>query len=316
MTATIQNILGTTMSPVREVVIRTESGSELRAVLKIYDRRFGLDLRHVNRHPDPHRGVHEDAFLSFVERGKITGFLEEHDREGKERGTPVRASWYLDEAEDGRAMYEAALWQECADSFECETEAYSRLSDLQGDLIPQMYAHVRITGADETQPPSPSTARYFEIRGVLLEAIGGYKLWDIATAPEAPADPGAWQAIIQNACNAAHEINTRGVYMEDCAARNVVVDARTQKPFIVDLAQCEFRDKLAEMWREMDDNDEDWDPDVEYWQLMQQSNNPAKIGSPMVRQLQLQRGIELQGITYPDYDGIIRDVRRKKGLKS
>lgn len=275
------------MSLVREVIVRTQSGSELRAVLKIYDRRFGLDLRQVKRHPDPHRAVHKDAFWSFVERGQMTGFLREHERETKEQGTPVQASNYLDGTQDGRARYEAALWRECAEHFECETEAYSRLSDLQGRLIPHMYAHVRITNAYETQPPSPSTAPYFEIRGVLLQAISGYRLWDIATAPEAPANPGAWQAIIQSACNAAYEINRRGVVMEDCAPRNVVVEARTQRPFIIDLAQCEFRDRLAEVWREMDDtDDEDWNPDVEYWQLMRQSNNPGKIGATIVRQLQ------------------------------
>jgi hypothetical protein len=304
------------MSTVREIVVPTQSGSELRAVLKIYDRRFGLDLRQVNGHPDPHRAVHEHAFQSFVKDGKMTGFLRDHEQKTRDQGSAVWASSYLDKTQYGRARYEAALWQECANHFECETEAYSRLSQLQGSLIPYMYAHVRITGANETQPSSPSTARYFEIRGVLLQAIGGYKLWDIATAPGAPANPAAWPAIIQSAANAAHEINKRGVFMEDCAPRNVVVDSRTQRPFIIDLAQCEFRDRLAEVWQAIDDDDddEDSDPDVRYWQLMRQSNNPGKIGAPMVRRLQLQKGMKLQGLTYPDYDGIIRDLRRRKGL--
>jgi hypothetical protein len=216
----------------------------------------------------------------------MPGFLQEREREIEEEG-PVWASDYLDGTQEGRARYEAALWQECADLFECETEAYSRLSDLQGKLIPHMYAHVRITNAGETQPPSPSTAHYFEIRGVLLQYIDGYKLWDIATAPQAPADRAKWQGIIQRACNAAYEINRRGIFMEDCAPRNVVVDARTQRPFIIDLAQCEFKDRLAKIWREKEWIDDDWDAEIDYWQLMQSRNNPGSIGAPMARQLEI-----------------------------
>jgi hypothetical protein len=33
------------MSPVMEVTVRDGSGSNIRAVLKLYDRRFGPDLR-------------------------------------------------------------------------------------------------------------------------------------------------------------------------------------------------------------------------------------------------------------------------------
>jgi hypothetical protein len=38
--------------------------------------------------------------------------------------------------------------------------------------------------------------------------------------------------------------------MDDCGPRNVVVDARQQKPFIIDLAQCRSKDSMAKEWLE------------------------------------------------------------------
>jgi len=184
-----------------------------------------------------------------------------------------------------------------------------------------MYALVRVAPGDPSGCAaadllsSPDTAPYFEVKGVLLQVIDGYKLWDIATTPGAPADPKAWPAIIQAAIDAAHEINKRGVFMEDAAPRNVVVDAQTQKPFIIDLAQCHFRDKMVEGWRERPwSQDKGWDPDVEYWEWMQQRNNPAAVGVVMKPRLLLQKGMELD-LNFPDHEKLTRDIKREKGLE-
>ncbi len=337
VTALITKLFPLTMSSVREVVIQTKSGAEFRAILKLYDRRFGLyhrqvmgELPHQGENEGAfrsfvvvHCGEHEGAFQSFVQQGNMAPFLQELEQDKKTSLIAVPASHYYERTPEGHARYEAALWKECIEHFECETEAYSRLSYVQGTRIPRMYAHVRIAPANAFPDApadllsSPQTAPYFEVRGVLIELIDGYQLWDIANALGAPSDPEAWPPIIQTASDAAHEINKRGIFMEDCAPRNVVVDARTQKPFIIDLAQCRFKDRMVEDWREMEwDDDDDWDPDVEYWEQMRQSKNPADIGCVMGPRLRLEKGMELHGITFPDYDGIIEEIKRRKGLRA
>jgi hypothetical protein len=162
-----------TMSPVMEIVTNTSSGSEFRAVLKLYDRRFGRDHREIRGQHAPHTTADEVAFQSFVRRGKMEPFLRalKHDK-ATEDVAPVPWQYY-DDTPEGKAMFEAALLQECIEQFECETEAYARwLSDLQGKLIPRMYAHVYIAPSGPGVPADllqSQTAFYFEVRGVLLE---------------------------------------------------------------------------------------------------------------------------------------------------
>jgi hypothetical protein len=51
-----------TMSPVMEIAIETQSGSELRAVLKLYDRRFGRYHREIRGQHTRHTAADEAAF--------------------------------------------------------------------------------------------------------------------------------------------------------------------------------------------------------------------------------------------------------------
>ncbi|KAK4096323.1 hypothetical protein N658DRAFT_554778 [Parathielavia hyrcaniae] len=72
------------------------------------------------------------------------------------------------------------------------------------------YAHVCIAPSDLGVPADlhcSQTAPYPEVRGVLLEVVDGYRLWDITTSQAAPADPKQWPATIQSAADAAHTIN-------------------------------------------------------------------------------------------------------------
>jgi hypothetical protein len=72
-----------------------------------------------------------------------------------------------------------------------------------------------------------------------------------------------------------------------------VVDAREHKLFIIDLAQCRFKDRMVEEWLELGwaDDGDDWDPDVEYWERLQRQNNPADIGVVMRPRLLQRKGM-------------------------
>ncbi|KAK3301882.1 uncharacterized protein B0T15DRAFT_506074 [Chaetomium strumarium] len=151
---------------------------------------------------------------------------------------------FLDEGNhtDGLAKYEATLWQDCIEYFECETKAYNRLADCQGRLVPRMLAHVSLSSLSTTQLATmpPEAAPYYEVKGIFLERIDGFCLEDLMIASPLPRNLRTWQQLIQTAADAAHEINRRGIIMDDCAPRNVVVDKQSHTPRIVDLAQCRF----------------------------------------------------------------------------
>ncbi len=182
-------------------------------------------------------------------------------------------------------------------------------------MVPRILAHVRLsapTGLATLPPQEAAAAPYFEVRGILLERIDGDSLGDLTLAP-LPSNLRAWQRIIQAAADAAYEINKRGIIMEDCAPRNVLVDRQSCAPRIVDLAQCRFRDELVGKWYKWGwHEDEGWDPDVEYWEQVSTAGNPAAIGAVMVNRVQKKTGVQLD-VRYPDWGAIIAGVRRRKG---
>ena len=52
------------------------------------------------------------------------------------------------------------------------------------------------------------------------------------------------------------------------------------------------------------DEDEGWDPDVEYWEQVNTARNPAAIGAVMVLQIERMTGVKLE-VGYPGYEPII-----------
>ncbi len=302
------------MSVVLCVTFQNHNGLPISRVLKLYDRRFGSCLRVVlGGKPARHTQENEAAFQDFVSQGLMPEFLRDRKEQNETEDIAVSAREFLGEpgGTEGLAKYEAALWQDCVEHFECETEAYNRLADFQGKLIPRMIAHVCLPAANSAAIPQ-ELAPYFQVRGVLLEHVDGYCLEDLTLAP-LPSNFKQWERIVQSAADAAHEINKRGIIMEDCAPRNVVIDRQSYTPRIVDLAQCRFRDEMVKDWHKWEwHEDASWDPDVEYWEQASTIGNPGAIGAVMVNRVQKKTGIKLD-IRYPDYTGIIDDIRRRKG---
>ncbi|KAK3939925.1 hypothetical protein QBC46DRAFT_459338 [Diplogelasinospora grovesii] len=293
--------------PVEAIVLQTSSAT-MSVVLDLHDRRFGADLRKDH----PHTPEAEAVFQSFIQQNKISHFLEELAETKESEPVPLSADYYLDPDipdPDSRAKYETALWQECQELFACETQAYSRLQDLQGACIPHMYAHILITPntPDHVTPPN----RYDEVKGVLLEFIPGYTLRPIhnTSALLAPPDPQEWQGVVQSAVDTAHEINKRGIIMKDCQPRNVMADSRrSHKPFIIDLAQCRSKDEMMKFWEDSDNEVEV--EEIEYWIQAITADNPGAIGSIMQTKLPREKGVEIH-VKYPDIYKIIDDIKRR-----
>ncbi len=106
--------------------------------------------------------------------------------------------------------------------------------------------------------------------------------------------------------------------MEDCSPRNVVVDKESQAPFVIDFAQCNFKDKMIAMWEalpessgeEGEEEDDSFDPELEYWDRVRGADNPGAIGSVMATRVRQEKGIDLE-IQYPDIYSIIDDMKRR-----
>ncbi|CVK91267.1 uncharacterized protein FMAN_09410 [Fusarium mangiferae] len=221
------------------------------AVLKLYDRRFGNGLRDCGYQNIPYDDQAKAAFHGFLKRGAMEPFLKEMDDEDSTTNMMPRTACQIRDEPDGVARFEALLWTYTFKHFKTETEAYTRMQDLQGVLIPKFYAAVRLTtGVENTGEHS-----YFDILGILLESIDGYSLDEFIFEPCAPKTKREWLYIVQDAVDSVHEINKRGIILDDSAPRNVVVEQASHQVFIIDFAQCFFKDTMFNTW--------EWDTDAE-----------------------------------------------------
>ncbi|KAF5642794.1 serine threonine kinase fnkB [Fusarium sp. NRRL 25303] len=132
-----------------------------------------------------------------------------------------------------------------------------------------MYASVRFS------PTSASASKdidnYYSVNSILLQFIPG-----------------------------AHEINKRDIILKDSCPRNVVVDADSHQPFIIDIGQYYFKDQLFKDWEHFGfgDGREDWTPEGEWSESVRSLDNSSSIGLPMQSKLEWVNGF-LIDIKYP-----------------
>lgn len=352
-----------TMSAVMKVRVQysdtssSPPGRTFTAVLKLYDRRFGTSLRRrlnptsLKYESHPHTTFTEAAYCDLVRKGDISPFLQHCEQEYRSELIPAPAWHFLDDSSSGGlAKYEAITWHKCRELFDCETRAYAKLSELQGKAIPGLFAHVRLSLPQDDIVSCPpdllqrSDARqYFEVQGILMEFVDGFELSEIHTSPKAPYTTERWHDIIQTAMDRAHEINRYGVGMRDCSIYNVMVDKETHQPFIIDLAQCWYKEEMYEEEEGEPSSDQrearrgcgkssggnaasderegeseaegsevfEPDPEIRYWNSIRTSDNPGAIGAVMKMRLWRERSFTITP-RWPDYDAIIAAIRRKR----
>ncbi|KAF5590041.1 serine threonine kinase fnkB [Fusarium pseudoanthophilum] len=240
VTVTVSETITCTMA----TVVRVTFDNGGCAVLKLYDRRFGSGLRECGYDYIPYCDQAKAAFHAFLQRGAMGPFLKELDDEDEEPNVIPRTTSHIRSEPDGVARFEALLWRYANKHFNTETEAYMRMEDLQGVLIPKLYAVVRAVADKENADEN----EYLHTHGILLQAVAGYALDDFINASCAPKTKHQWFSIVQRAVDAMHEINKRGIILEDSAPRNVVVDRMSHQVFHVDFAQCFFKDTMFNTW--------------------------------------------------------------------
>ncbi|KAL5083662.1 hypothetical protein Trisim1_001038 [Trichoderma cf. simile WF8] len=258
--ASITRVLDITMSSVMCVTITLDSGEVIHAVLKLYDRRFGVDLRDYRMVHLPLTTEKEALFESFVRRNAIGPFLTQLAQDQERELIPIPPHHHLDDDNfEGSEKYEAALWKDCDDMFHCETRAYELLKDLQGAGVPRLLAAVRLVDTSSSIPSDlidGPDAKYWDVNGILLQYIPGINLINLDSSS---IDVKEWPILVQRAVDLVHKINEYGVVMMDCSTRNVIVDQQSHQPFVIDFAQCWFKHEMK-MWEpsnEQDDEDDE-----------------------------------------------------------
>ncbi|KAH6949050.1 hypothetical protein BKA56DRAFT_560015 [Ilyonectria sp. MPI-CAGE-AT-0026] len=95
--------------------------------------------------------------------------------------------------------------------------------------------------------------------------------------------------------DAVHEINTLGIILNHCSPHNVIVRRKSHEQFIIDLAQCWFKDKMIKRW--LEDAKADWEDDK--GSDLKDNNGPRKsrIGSELGRVATQGRFVALWRVT-------------------
>jgi hypothetical protein len=188
-----------------------------------------------------------------------------------------RPEWETLGEEEGRVYHNVSK------EYDSEVQAYRHLKDFQGRLIPKFISTVTYKFSSDSALP----AIYIQARGVLLQYIRGFNLFDLTSA--LPDEPISWQDIIQSAVNAVKEINCAGVINLDAQPANIVVtklDDRLYMPYLIDFAQCAFR------WEYKDTEDENDEESFVF--NAKQIDNPSAIGLVMVALVRKNSGHRLQ----------------------
>lgn len=123
----INKSIAMTMSCALDVTVKGESGQEFRAVLKLYDRRFPAELRELDEGGIPHTPETEAAFHSFALDDKFHSLRRDMRQFVIEVGLDPTPIAFLEDPLDPNQVgrYEAAMWLNCQDYFESETDRKS-----------------------------------------------------------------------------------------------------------------------------------------------------------------------------------------------
>jgi hypothetical protein len=212
-------------------------------VLKLYDRRFSLQLR-GDEDSAPWTPELESIYQEFAETGCASGFFDFCPAKNRE-------DEYWRDDHSGKSKWtvphqEAYLQFLCHHTYLDEKEAYSHLRDMQGKFVPHVFAHPWLQSSD-----SPN--KYLDCPGILMDYIQGYPLTDIAE--RAPKED--WQYICDEAIQIIQLVSVRGILNRDISVRNCIVHQepgmKKPKVFMIDFGLCYFRNrfKTAREFREL-----------------------------------------------------------------
>lgn len=213
----------------------------LKMVLKVFDRRFSLQLREELKSSVPPTLATEEEYLVFLQQGSMADFATKYNQDYK----------FTSDDWDS-PMQEAYFSLTCARMKETEARIYDYLVDLQGIHIPTFYADVQIASKPVAgEQVYENFAKYIDAGAILIEYIPGFLLSTMVTeTPEL-----AWPGICDQAIKVVHKIIGHHFVNTDMQTRNVIVrrdGVEDYRVFYIDFGLCDFRDPSDsdEVWME------------------------------------------------------------------
>ncbi|KAM5349090.1 hypothetical protein ACJ41O_008913 [Fusarium nematophilum] len=299
--AAILRRLSMTMSPVLEVRLKAPDGEETRAVLKLYDRRFGDNRLTMGGYGPmrPHTPLAEDAWKQYISSGMAKSWLNKR-RSRFKRELPKNA--YLsdedlddllqDDSKPKSEMeecgeFECKMYYETQSQYDHEVKAYEELKSLQGRSVPKFLDSVVVCDAIPMPPDLP--ALYFQVPGILIEHVQGFSMGHLI--PRKPDQPLLWEKLIQDAIDLTSSVNQLGVFHYDSQPRNFLVkelEDDEYEVYMIDFAQCGFRWYYKEV--------EDMDDEMSFAYKVWCANDGNEIGSLMGRRYRQATGRRLSVI--------------------
>lgn len=297
-TATVVKVFDYTSMPVLLVRFEAPKGRRQEAVLKIYDRRFSKTIRRMENKDIPHTPAAEASFQSFVRSGEAIRFWKERlDGREYDSRSLATAVFYLcskNFAGHGPARCETAFEYATLEYFCSELRAYNRLIKDQGLTIPRPYATVTVLDSTGDTPNKPNMKNILIIRGLMMQYIPGYSLFELPTSIWAPTDPKECEKVVQLAVDAAHNANMRGVIIKSFNSRSVIVDGDTQRPFLTGFTQCCFNEDQEK------EHKEGRKFNGQYLRKVWDADNPGKLGSVMKARIEELKNVKLD-VRWPEW---------------
>lgn len=177
--------------------------------LKLYDWRFATQLRDEGV-TEPWTEELGNEYAKMVMRDEVNDFFKKLSDED-----------FYEETDEGwdDGQNEASLAHEMLTMYRAETSVYERLSDIQGQMVPQFLGAVEIDITPDGITPNEQQRQHFQIKGILLEYIPGFSLSDLVSN----VPPEACQGIVDQAIRVVHALSDRDVLNQDVRPTNFIV---------------------------------------------------------------------------------------------
>ncbi|TKA66821.1 hypothetical protein B0A55_08263 [Friedmanniomyces simplex] len=216
----------------------------VRAILKIYDRRFAEQLRAEQKvgswSPEKERN-----FASFVASGRAAEFMRFLDSDDDDE---------MPEEPWDDAQNEVLIQSWCKDLCDTERRAYECLARLQGNQIPKFFSMATIfrywpEGGDQGGIGEGDDV--FDIQGMLIEYIPGPILEKLADSVPSKH----WQYCVDQAVEIIRTYAEYNILNQDVKTRNFIVSPSAigwngARVVMIDFGLCKFR--------EPDQSDAEW----------------------------------------------------------
>lgn len=213
--------------------------------LKLFDRRFSKAFRDEV----PWSTARERAFVKAATIGRegLDDFVFSLCALENYREQTAQA-WTV-------AQREACLAVDIADVYYDELSVYDALQDFQGQSIPRFVASLELDisplGVDiPPRDPSAAFATFepFIVKGILLERIEGFTLWDM---PDRGVPRWQWQGLVDKARRMLDILDDNEILNMDVQPQNFIVAPLTDKPesaddykvYMIDFGMCRFREE-------------------------------------------------------------------------